>query len=815
MRFITTTQMARSAPILAFLCLLSFLLHSQPHTKRFENGVYYLEYLPPGYDPNGTETYPLMIFLHGAGERSDTPAVAMTHAKYMANLDRVKKNGPPHEIEEGHNMCFTVSGQPERCFIVLSPQRDESGFSWVNTTQELIEFAQSNYKVELNRIYITGLSMGGIGTLDYIQGSSSRPWATQFAAAAVAPGGGGSTGAACIMEQRNIEFWAVHGRTDGTGGTKYTDMVTFINAVQACTPKPLTTLYAVPGVGHNVWLDFYHTGADASYTPDPDKRYSPNVYEWFLMNPKNNSNTSPNQAPVVNAGADATITGTTFSRQGTASDHDWKVTALTMNWTQISGPAATISQSAITTTTTLARRTINVSNMNVDGVYRFKLTSTDTLNRTGEDIVEVTRGTAPVCTATGTITREQWDGVAGTDVSAIPVGSTPSSTSTLTIFEGPTNIGTDYGARIRGYICPPATGNYTFWIASDDKSELWISTDDSPGNKVLRASVPDHTAVREWTRYSQQTSVPVSLVAGQKYYIEALHKEASGGDHVAVGWQLPDGTLERPIAGSRLSPFTAITTCTASGEISREQWDGITGTDVSLIPTGTTPSSTGTLTIFEGPTNIGSDYGARIRGYICAPQTGNYTFWIASDDKSQLWVSTTDNPADKALRASVPDHTAVREWTRYTSQTSVPVSLVAGQRYYIEALHKEATGGDHIAVGWQLPDGTLERPIPGTRLSPFGSGGARIAAHETAAVPQEESEVARRFGLHPNPVKDVLQLEGVGDATDIRIYNVQGIPLIHANGGSISVNTSGLSPGIYFLVLKDGAKVERHKFVKE
>jgi hypothetical protein len=134
------------------------------------------------------------------------------------------------------------------------------------------------------------------------------------------------------------------------------------------------------------------------------------------------------------------------------------------------------------------------------------------------------------------------------------------------------------------------------------------------------------------------------------------------------------------------------------------------------------PSSSSQLTIFEGPTNFADAYGSRIRGYVCAPETGNYTFWIASDDNSELWLSTSDNPANKVLIASVNGWTGVRQWTQLASQQSVPVALTAGRRYYIEALHKDGGGGDHVSVGWQLPSGTLERPIPGTRLSPWVNG---------------------------------------------------------------------------------------------
>src|SRR5260221_1187399 len=58
-------------------------------------------------------------------------------------------------------------------------------------------------------------------------------------------------------------------------------------------------------------------------------------------------------------------------------------------------------------------------------------------------------------------------------------------------------------------------------------------------------------------------------------------------------------------------------------------------------------------------------------------------------------------------------------WSDYAYGT---IALAAGQRYYMEALHKEGSGGDNVAAGWQLPDGTQERPIPGNRLTPYGLG---------------------------------------------------------------------------------------------
>ncbi len=160
---------------------------------------------------------------------------------------------------------------------------------------------------------------------------------------------------------------------------------------------------------------------------------------------------------------------------------------------------------------------------------------------------------------TGSILHEYWTGISGNTISSL-INNTnyptnPTGKDYLTnYFEAPTNWNDNYGTRIRGYIHPPMSGNYTFWIAGDDVCELWISTDDKQAHKQIVAFVNSYTSSRAWTTYPEQKSAMINLVAGKRYYIEALHKEASGGDNLAVGWQLPDGSYERPIPAIRLSP---------------------------------------------------------------------------------------------------------------------------------------------------------------------------------------------------------------------------------------------------------------------
>ena len=113
---------------------------------------------------------------------------------------------------------------------------------------------------------------------------------------------------------------------------------------------------------------------------------------------------------------------------------------------------------------------------------------------------------------------------------------------------------------------------------------------------------------------------------------------------------------------------------------------------------------------------MAEDYGQRFTAWITAPTTGNYVFWISSDDNSVLYLSTDEQPAGKQTIASVPGWTNSREWTKYPEQQSAAIPLQAGRRYYVEALMKEASGGDNLAVRWKLPNLVIEEPITNTRL---------------------------------------------------------------------------------------------------
>ncbi|MGN7992689.1 PA14 domain-containing protein [Chitinophaga sp. 22308] len=223
-------------------------------------------------------------------------------------------------------------------------------------------------------------------------------------------------------------------------------------------------------------------------------------------------------------------------------------------------------------------------------------------NQTGSYVATYTNSggcqstqTFNISLTTGTILREVWAGISGTTISSLTSNSNypnnPTSRDQLTSLEGPTNQADNYGTRIRGYIHPPATGSYTFWVAGDDNTDLYLSPSDNPANSSRIAYVNDWTDSRQWNKYGTQQSSAINLTAGRKYYIEVVHKEGSGGDNVAVSWQGP-GISQQVISGNYLSTFVPGAGAVSFAKMASEA--GMSEDAVSLYPT---PSIAGKFTI--------------------------------------------------------------------------------------------------------------------------------------------------------------------------------------------------------------------------
>lgn len=156
--------------------------------------------------------------------------------------------------------------------------------------------------------------------------------------------------------------------------------------------------------------------------------------------------------------------------------------------------------------------------------------------------------------------------------------------------------------------------------------------------------------------------------------------------------------------------------CQATGQIRYQRWDGISGRRISdLRAHPSFPDTPDHSSLLEQqldiPRNIGDQYGARLIGRLCAPASGDYRFYVAGDDNVELWLGTGAEAATAQRIAFHNDYTNPEEWTRFPSQQSSSIPLLAGRWYYLEALVKEDGGDDHLSIGWQRPDGSLERPL--------------------------------------------------------------------------------------------------------
>jgi len=245
--------------------------------------------------------------------------------------------------------------------------------------------------------------------------------------------------------------------------------------------------------------------------------------------------------------------------------------------------------------------------------------------------------------------------------------------------------------------------------------------------------------------------------------------------------------------------------CPGTGSINFQRWNNVSGAAVSnltsLAAYPNIPSATGTSPLFEMPTNLGNNLGIRMNGYICPPVTGNYVFWIASDASGELWLSTSTSPAGKVMIAYNTRNSNARQWTKYPTQKSMSISLTAGQLYYVEALMKESSGNDNLAVGWSKPGQSTASPsevIPGTSL--------RTQLPDTQPPTPPGNLVATSINTSSFTLSWTAAADNVG-VTGYDVYQ-EGVKINASNIAATSYAVTGLSPNTvytYFVKAKDAA----------
>ena len=192
----------------------------------------YLLYLPPAYDTSRA-AWPLVLFLHGAGERG-------------TDLDQVKAHGLPRLLAAGKEFPF----------VAVSPQWPDEDSGWdTDVLSALLDEIEERWRIDPDRVYVTGLSMGGSGTWALATAEPDR-----FAAIAPICGRGRPRKAERIA---HIPVWVFHGAKDEVVEIEASREM--VDALEACGSNVRFTIY--PEAGHDSWTETYG---------------NPAFYEWLL-----------------------------------------------------------------------------------------------------------------------------------------------------------------------------------------------------------------------------------------------------------------------------------------------------------------------------------------------------------------------------------------------------------------------------------------------------------------------------------------------------------------------------------------------------
>lgn len=364
----------------------------------------------------------------------------------------------------------------------------------------------------------------------------------------------------------------------------------------------------------------------------------------------------------------------------------------------------------------------------------------------------------------GTLEWSLWTGINGVAVADLTHNSkfleAPDEKGLVSQASSPANYGDNFGQRLRGTITAPVTGSYTFWVSSDDASELWLGTTESRFSKRLIASVAGWTGVDQWEIDPSQQSITISLQAGDEYWIEALAKEGEGGDHLAIAWAYP-GQARQIIPGqycnapaiesndldddglpddfqaqyslhgafsdandngiSNLAEYQAGTDPNLLGSLEVSRWVNISGATLNPFTHSerylTAPDEVSSINTSSSNSGGQTNFGKRIRGTITAPVTGAYTFWISADDTGELWLSSDESRFNMHLIATQDSWSGAGQWDNFPSQKSVAITLQAGQKYWVEAFEKQEAGGEHFDFAWAYL-GQERQLIPHRYLAP-------------------------------------------------------------------------------------------------
>jgi dienelactone hydrolase len=802
----------------------------------------YYESLPVTYASNPTKKFPLLIFMHGVGELGNG----------STELPLVLKNAIPKMLNQGiFPASFTVDGQTHS-FIVISPQFTGSA-SYQSEIANLIKYCKQKYRVDEQRIYLTGLSLGGLMTW----GFSSETKANADILAAIVPVCSGSTNSPArvsVVSSSKLPMWFLN--NSGDPYISATVQQTLVNAINAVigSPKALLTIHQASG--HDAWTKSY----------DPNFRQNGmNVYEWMLSHKRGATSTPVPEpaAPIANAGSSQVITlpvssVTLDGSKSTASGGS----IVSYTWSKISGSSATItSPTAVKTTVTGL----------VAGTYQFNLTIKDSNGKVSSSAVSV------IVNAASTTTVRADAGINQTIVLPYTTGITangsgsvvPSGTTILwSKVDGPSGPRITSPSSLKTTIPGITTaGVYVFQLKlTDTKGNVSAST----FTVTAKAGAAQSTTIRANAGDDQTITLP---------YTTGITADGSGSI-ISAGTTILWSKVSGPAVGKISSPSSLKTTIPglttagvyvfqlkltdSNGNVSTSNLTitaksailAVAGDDQTLtIPYTTGITADGSRSVVPAGTTVlwskvDGPSGPRITSPSSLKTTipgitvpGVYVFELKLTDKQGGFsTSTLTVNAKAALRANagsdqtitvpyttgitadgsgsvVPPGTTIL-WTkvdgpsgpRITSpsslKTTIPGITTPGV-YYFQLRLTGSEGNVSTSTLKITAKSSTSQASARTSATSDTTEAIRVSAKKSVDAPYITSSDELNLKINPNPVRSDMSIWISGKVTgkgSLVIYNVQGQILLQqafskdfSASVSRTIDVSKLPAGIYVI----------------
>lgn len=835
----------------------------------------FLEFRPSDY---GSQKHPLIIFLHGIGERGNG----------IGQISSVAQNGPPNLCANGATMRFTVNGQTSS-FVVLSPQLAvQYGYWPTYYVKEMIAYAKANLSIDPNRIYVTGLSLGGGGVWRLITDTENYDNSFDGTIAAAAPVCGTQEEVDAdfcrTIGDNHLPVWAFHSMDDGTVSVNATQHAEIIANMCGITPAIKFTYYQNGGHG-GAWLNAYDTG-HITRTISNGTNFTPslNLYEWFLSNSRN-ANIAPQTynytVPTVNAGAAQTITSLDGAGSVTLNGSAAGTNGATISsyaWTKTSGPSSGIISSASSASTT-------VTGM-VQGSYVFTLTATDNHGLTSSSTVSITviaisltipsvnAGVAQIITspdgagsvtlngsAAGTngasIASYSWTKTSGPSSGTISSPSSASTTVTglaqgvyvftLTVSD---NRGLSSSSTVSITVIPllvsrpaPAPNQAPVAVASLSASTITLPTNsvtlDGSGSYDADGSITSYA----WTQTagpgaqlsgtnSAKTTVN-GLTAGNYNFVLQVSDNSGATGTTNVGFTVNDAPAQatnQPIGYLKQSVgyYQACGDASTSGRIPIYS-NGLANGNLVYLDAGLTKLFDGGFNWYSFTQTLGG-----VTSYALSVfPDGTIHLLAACSSSSTLPVTTpvTQSNLLGYIKISYGPYQACDDASSSGRMAIYGKSIANGSYLYLDAAMTQLFDGGWNwysftpTLGGKVTSAFAVYPIGTMGLLFNCSNGSRTAAG--SLTDNSIVTATGKLNIYPNPIHSsaTIELSSLDNgAKTINIYNANGILAAKYNWQTVKgtntfqlKNIAGLPGGLYIADIRDnnGKPVGKVKFIKQ